>query len=125
MPARMAPCTTDGSGTAWVMIATGAFCGTINLRFVPGKEELPSHVSGHVGYAIVPWKQRRGYATRALALIRPVARDVGLARVLVTCDEGNAASRSVILANGGIAAGTQRAEHPGQQSKLLFWISTA
>ncbi len=103
----------------------GTFCGTINLRFVPGSEALPSHVSGHVGYAIVPWKQRRGYATRALALILPAAREVGLARVLVTCDEDNAASRKVILANGGVAAGTQRPERPDQPTKLLFWLNTA
>jgi predicted acetyltransferase len=102
----------------------GKFCGAINLRFVPGSEELPPYVSGHVGYSVVPWKQGRGYATRALALILPVAREVGLGRVLVTCDEDNAASTKVILANGGIAAGTQRPERPDQPAKLLFWLST-
>src|SRR5439155_23991280 len=35
-------------------LSDGDFCGAINLRFVPGTEELPSHVSGHVGYAVVP-----------------------------------------------------------------------
>lgn len=99
----------------------GAFCGTINLRFVPGTEELPPHVSGHVGYAIVPWKQRRGYATRALALILPVAREVGLARVHVTCDADNAASRKVILANGGVPAETL----PHEPAKLRFWIDSS
>jgi predicted acetyltransferase len=98
----------------------GAFCGTINLRFVPGTEALLPHVSGHVGYAIVPWKQRRGYATRALALILPVAREVGLARVHVTCDADNAASRKVILANGGVPAEAQ----PHEPTKLRFWIDS-
>src|SRR4051812_27484546 len=36
------------------------FCGQINLRYQPGTLDLPPHVSGHVGYSIVPWKQRRG-----------------------------------------------------------------
>jgi predicted acetyltransferase len=54
-----------------------------------------------------------------------VAREVGLARVLVTCDEDNAASQKVILANGGVAAGTQRPVRPDQPTKLLFWLSTA
>jgi predicted acetyltransferase len=99
----------------------GAFCGAINLRFRPGSENLPDYVSGHVGYSVVPWKQRRGYATRALGLILPIARQVGLRRVLVTCDRDNIASRKVILANGGIAAGPRRAYG---KTKLQFWIAT-
>jgi len=102
----------------------GEFCGAINLRFVPGTLDLPPHVSGHVGYAIVPWKQRRGYATRALALMLPVAHGIGLPRLLVTCDAGNVASRRVIKANGGIAAGSaQHPDLPGK-GKLLFWLPT-
>jgi predicted acetyltransferase len=99
----------------------GTFCGAINLRFRPGSENLPDYVSGHVGYCVVPWKRRRGYATRALGLILPIARQVGLRRVLVTCDDDNLASRKVILANGGIAAGSRRAYG---RTKLQFWVPT-
>jgi len=102
----------------------GDFCGTINLRFVPGSEELPPHVSGHVGYAVVPWKRNRGYARQALRLPLPIARELGLPRLLVTCDEDNAASRRVIAVNGGVMAGAAPdPEHAGRR-KLLFWIST-
>jgi predicted acetyltransferase len=100
----------------------GEFAGAINLRFVPGTEALPAHVSGHVGYAVVPWKRSRGYATRALALVLPVARAIGLRRVLVTCDVGNEPSRKVILANGGVAGG--RETHEGAPDKLRFWVAT-
>jgi len=79
----------------------GEFCGSINLRFRFGTDELPPHADGHVGYAIVPWKRRRGYATEALRLILPVAYEVGVRRLQITCDEDNFPSRRVIEANGG------------------------
>jgi predicted acetyltransferase len=101
------------------------FCGAINLRFVPGTENLPPTCSGHIGYSIVPWKQRRGFATRALALVLPVAREIGLKRVLVTCDDDNVGSRKVMQANGGVFAGVQPPAKPEDKTKLLFWIDTA
>lgn len=102
----------------------GEFCGAINLRYQPGTEELPPHVSGHVGYAVVPWKRSRGYATRALALLLPLAREAGLARVLLTCDADNVASCRVIAANGGIADGDEPNDDRPDVRKLRFWIST-
>ena len=43
------------------------FCGAINLRYEPGTTDLPPHVSGHIGYSVVPACRGRGCATRALA----------------------------------------------------------
>ena len=103
----------------------GEFCGAINLRYQPGTEELPPHVSGHVGYAVVPWKRSRGYATRALALLLPRAREAGLGRVLLTCDGDNVASRRVIEANGGIGDGAEMNADRSEVRKLRFWLSTA
>ena len=40
----------------------GEFCGSIGLRWQPGTTALPPHRLGHIGYAVVPWKQRLGYA---------------------------------------------------------------
>lgn len=101
----------------------GGFCGAINIRYVPGTEDLPSHVSGHIGYSVVPWKQRLGYGTRALAMLLSSVRAItGLPRVLITCDEDNAGSRKVIETNGGVFSGTEPSERPGV-SKLRFWIT--
>ena len=80
----------------------GEFCGTIALRWQPGTEALPAHCLGHIGYSVVPWKQRRGHATRALALMLVEARALGLSYVEVTTDPGNLASRRTIEANGGV-----------------------
>jgi predicted acetyltransferase len=80
----------------------GAFCGTVGFRWAPGTAELPAHVFGHLGYGVVAWKQRRGYATRALGLILPEARALGLPYVELTTDDENVASQRVITANGGV-----------------------
>lgn len=80
----------------------GEFCGSIGLRWQPGTTALPPYCLGHIGYAIVPWKQRRGYAKSALRLILPEARAVGLPYVEITTDPDNIASQRVIDANGGI-----------------------
>lgn len=105
-------------------IYDGDFCGAIGLRFRRGSETLPPHVPGHIGYSIVPWKQRRGYATRALSLILPVARVEGMARVLVTCDADNLASKKVIEANGGRLFGVTPRDPETGKPKLSYWIET-
>jgi predicted acetyltransferase len=80
----------------------GEFCGSISLRWQPGTAALPPHVLGHIGYAVVPWKRNRGYATQALALMLDEARAVGLPYVELTADPDNPVSQKVILANGGV-----------------------
>jgi predicted acetyltransferase len=80
----------------------GEFCGSIAMRWQPGTTALPPHCLGHIGYAVVPWKQGRGYATLALRSLLPEARALGLAFVEVTTDPDNVASQRVIEANGGV-----------------------
>jgi len=78
------------------------FCGSIGLRWQLGTSELPAHVLGHIGYAVVPWKEGRGYAKLALTLMLEHARAEGLQYVEITTNPDNAASRRVIEANGGV-----------------------
>lgn len=88
----------------------GDFCGSIGLRWQPGTAELPPHVLGHIGFAVVPWKRNRGCATAALAAMLDLARVQGLDHVEITTDPDNAASRRVIERCGGIL--TERFQKP-------------
>ena len=80
----------------------GEFCGSINLRWVPGTQELPPHVLGHVGYAVVPWKRGRGYAKQALGAIAAEAKALGLEYIEMTTDPDNIDSQRVMLACGAV-----------------------
>jgi len=103
----------------------GEFCGSIMLRFQPGTEELPPYCLGHIGYSVVPWKQRRGYATAALGLLLPIAKAEGLERVLITCKDTNLASIKVIEANGGVLDRAVPIEGMPGEMRLFYWVLTA
>ena len=101
----------------------GDFCGSIGFRWQPGTSALPPHCLGHIGYSVVPWKQRLGHATRALALLLPDVRKEGLAYVELTTDPDNLPSQKVITANGGVLVKRFRKEPAyGQAEALLFRI---
>ena len=84
----------------------GEFCGRIGFRWTPGTEALPPTCLGHIGYAVVPWKRRRGYATMALRELLPDARAEGLRYVEVVTDPDNTGSRRAIESNGGVLVET-------------------
>jgi predicted acetyltransferase len=104
----------------------GEFCGLIGFRWQPGTVALPEHVLGHIGYVVVPWKQRRGYATRALGLVLPRAREEGLEYVELTTDEDNLASQKVMRAHGAVFVErfTKTASQGGTET-LRFRIALA
>ena len=80
----------------------GDYCGTITLRWQPGTTDLPPHCLGHIGYAVVPWRRRLGYATAALEQMLVLARDEGLPFVDIVTDDDNTVSQAVVRANGGL-----------------------
>jgi predicted acetyltransferase len=80
----------------------GEFCGVIGFRWQPGTTDLPPYCMGHIGFSVVPWKRRRGYATKALELILPDARQEELSYVEFTTDVINIGSQRAIEANGGV-----------------------
>jgi predicted acetyltransferase len=84
----------------------GEFCGSVGARWQPGTEALPPTCLGHIGYSVVPWKRRLGYATAALREILPSLAAEGLRYVEITTDPDNMPSRRVIEANGGVLVET-------------------
>ena len=61
---------------------------------------------GNIGYSVRPSERNKGYASRMLAGVLPICRELGFEKVLITCDAGNEASRKTILKNGGVYEST-------------------
>lgn len=80
----------------------GEVCGSIGFRWQPGTAALPPHMLGHIGYNVVPWKRRRGVATRALGLLLAEIAPLQLPYVELTTEAENLASVAVIEASGGV-----------------------
>ncbi len=75
---------------------------------------------GHIGYSVRPSERRKGYAKKMLCMALPFCREVGLGKVLITCNDDNIGSEKTILANGGVYESTV-AEQNGKKLKR-FWI---
>lgn len=74
--------------------------GAINIRHY--LNDYLFNFGGHIGYGIRPTKRQKGYASKMLALALPVAKQLGIDKVLITCDKKNIASAKTIINNGGI-----------------------
>jgi predicted acetyltransferase len=61
------------------------------------------NLAGHIGYAVLPEFRNRGHATQILrAAIRFARDELGVLRILVTCDDDNLGSIRTIEKNGGV-----------------------
>jgi predicted acetyltransferase len=78
----------------------GTIVGRVAIRH--RLNEFLAREGGHIGYAVVPAQRRRGYATEILRQSLAVARSLGLSRVLLTCDDTNTGSATVIERCGGV-----------------------
>ncbi|MBI5457040.1 GNAT family N-acetyltransferase [Candidatus Kaiserbacteria bacterium] len=106
--------------TMYWLIDGGEYIGQINIR-----HELNEHlrqIGGHIGYDIRSSKRNKGYGTAQLQLMLPKAKEMGLTRVLITCDVTNIGSRKIIESAGGVLE--NQAPNPDTGiDKLRFWVS--
>lgn len=104
--------------TYWLVNQNNRVIGAVNIRHRLTEKLLQT--GGHIGYGIRPSERRKGYATKLLALSLEKVMELGITKVLVTCDENNIGSAKTILNNGGIED-SSFAEEDGNIVRR-FWI---
>ena len=78
------------------------------------------HEGGHIGYCVLPHHRRRGYATEIMRQSLEIAHRHGIDRVLVTCDDDNIGSATIIERAGGVLEDTVVNEAGGLTRR--YWI---
>jgi predicted acetyltransferase len=92
----------------WWIIEEQAYLGCIALRH--GLNDFLLRAGGHVGYGLRPSARGRGLAAWAVYKIIPRAQDLGLDRLLVTCEDSNVASARTIENVGGVLEDVRQTE---------------
>jgi predicted acetyltransferase len=92
--------------------------GAISIRHELNETLLKT--DGHISYGIRPSEREKGYATKMLSIAFKKAYEMGIEKVLITCDKDNIASEKVITKNGGILE-DEITEENGNKVKR-FWI---
>ncbi len=110
------------------LVAMTSYWLTLHGKVIIGESRLRHYLNpelkiegGHIGYAIRPSMRRRGYGALILDLTLDKARNMGLQRVLVTCDTDNIGSARIIEKNGGILESYTISPESGKQISR-YWI---
>jgi predicted acetyltransferase len=106
-------------GSDFWLIDDNEFIGRLSIR--DELNEFLLKMGGHIGYEIRPSKRKQGYGTQILRLGLEKARELGLRKVLVTCDENNIGSKKIIEHNGGKFENAIQMEGDPVK-KLRYWI---
>jgi predicted acetyltransferase len=92
--------------------------GAINIR-----HELNDYLfncGGHIGYGVRPSERGKGYATYMLKKALSILKDIGVSKVLLTCDKKNVASAKTILKCDGRL---ENEVNEGEKVVQRYWFS--
>ena len=101
----------------WLIVAVH-YAGRISIRH--SLNESLERFGGHIGYEIRPSMRRRGYGKLMCRLGIEKARELGLTRLLITCDDDNVASARIIEANGGVLQ--DRVDNGRRVLTRRYWV---
>ncbi|MEK3785914.1 GNAT family N-acetyltransferase [Paenibacillus sp. FSL K6-1230] len=87
------------NSTYWLVNPQQHVLGAVNIRHELGPGML--NRGGHIGYGLCPSARGKGYASEMLRLALIEGAKLGLEKVLLTCDDTNAASFHTIEGQGG------------------------
>lgn len=85
--------------TFFAMDGNGRIVGIIDLRHTLN-DFLKDF--GNSGYSVRPSERKKGYATKMLAMIKQVAKEVGLNKLQLSVERDNSPSVKTIVNNGGV-----------------------
>jgi predicted acetyltransferase len=105
--------------TFWLVRDGERILGCSRLRHT--LNEFLEEEGGHIGYDVRPSERRRGYGTLLLSRTIDEARELGLARVLITADSSNLPSWQIIEKNGGLLHSEALSQHTGELLRK-YWI---
>ena len=74
---------------------------------------------GHIGDGVRPSERRKGYATEMIHHALKICKEMGIDRVMISCNENNIGSKKSILNNGGIF---ERTVIEDDEKLEIYWI---
>lgn len=94
--------------TTYWLIDKEKFIGHVNIRHK--LNDRLKVLGGNIGYFIRPTERRKGYGKKILELALPKSKELGIKKVLITCDDDNIGSAKIIEFNGGILQDKKKVE---------------
>ena len=102
-----------------VRVSDNKIVGVIDVRHHLGNPVLKAW-GGHFGYIVRPGERGKGYAKEMVRQNLINCKELGLHKVMITCNRNNIASERTILANGGVFEKEVLVD--GEYTKR-FWIT--
>ena len=94
--------------------------GMINIRHK--LDDYLTKMGGHIGYGVRPTERKKGYATEILSLGLKRCKELGLKKVLLTCDKDNIGSAKAIQKNNGLLE-NEFLDEKTKKIKQRYWIN--